>query len=155
MERMPRRVAAVAAIAFFLALNSGAYLATAADSGWVSVQQVSAISRTARAKGEIPVSIQCRNASAKPGVTKPEMRVVTAPNADKRNWVFYTADHEYQPGAGPAEWTKWKKVSGNVLKTGSGLPLHCSLYHNKQAGSVDSRPPPISRRTGLGLRILH
>ncbi len=142
----------IVSIVAILLMPASAY---AGDSGWVGTSRLVSISRGARAKSEIPVSLDCRNASANPRALKLEIRVVTAPNADKRDWVFFTADLNYQPGESPADWKNWKKVSGKALKTPSGKTVYCSLFHNNSAGTAGRTAPPISVRTSVGFRTLH
>ncbi len=141
-----------------IAISLGVSLATpsfAGDSGWVSYRNVKSISRTARAKSEIPVSVKCRNGSANKAALKLEIRVTTKPNSQKRNWALFTADLDYRPGASPAEWSNWKKVSGGVVKApGSGKAVQCSLYHHKSTGTVSDGSPPISAKTSSGFRTL-
>ena len=129
--------------------------AHAGDSGWVSANQIGSIARTARGKGDIPVSIDCRNGSANPAAFKLQVRVVTKPNGEKRNWSMFAADLDYHPGRMPNEWGNWRKVSGKVLKTpGSGKAIRCSLYYHKSAGTVSDGTPPISAKTTGGIRTL-
>ena len=145
------RIAIVLAVVAMLAPVT----ADAADSGWVSAHNVKSISRTARAKSEIPVSIECRNGSANKAALKLEIRVTTKPNSQKRNWTLFTADLDYRPGASPAEWSNWKKVSGGTVRApGSGKAVRCSLYHHKSTGTVSDGTPPISAKTSGGIRTL-
>ena len=130
--------------------------AQASDSGWVSFKRLISISRTARAKSEIPVSMKCRNGSSNRALLKLEIRVVTKPNRDKRNWIIFTADRQYRPGANPSEWNNWRKVSGGVVKrSGSGITAYCFLYYHKSAGSFTMASPPISIKTGGGFVVLN
>jgi len=147
------------ALAIFLAalaMLSPAAGAAAADSGWVGANQLTGISRTARSTGQIPVLFECRNTSSNRAVLKPEIRVVTQPNGDKRAWSFFATNEDFKPGR-PDEWGNWKKVDGNVLAVsgGSGTKLYCSLFHHRQSGTATNQSPPISIKTRTGWRMLN
>lgn len=129
--------------------------AMAADSGWVSSGRMKSFASQPRAKGKIPVSIECRNGSSNPAAFKLQVRIVTRANAEKRNWTMVTTDLDYRPGTGPAQWKDWRKVSGKVLKTpGSGRSLYCSLFHHKSADTLSLGRPPVSARVTEGIRTL-
>lgn len=75
--------------------------------------------------------------------------------AQQENWAIVASEYPYQPGASPAEWSNWSKVSGNVLtKPGSGARFYCAAYHHKKAGTYSRRAPPISYKTAGGYSTL-
>lgn len=131
-------------------------VAMAADSGWKPVSGMAGYERSLRTSGDLPVSLECRNASSYKGAFKPEFRVTTAHNPQNRNWAFFAMDQAYEPGEKPADGAHWKKMAGNVLSRGtSGNRLHCALFHHKEAGSFTRSSPPIWRKVNFGYVTKH
>jgi hypothetical protein len=131
--------------------NAFAVSAMAADSGWLGASGSRTFINSLRSGNEFAVSAECRNASTSKTAFKPEIRIVSGPNSQKKDWAIVASDYPYQPGASPAEWGNWSKVSGNVLiKPGSGGKFYCAVYHHKKAGTYSRTAPPLSRKTAGG-----
>ena len=128
-----------------------AQLAVAADSGWIGSSSARTFIKSLRSGAEFAVSVECRNGSSNKSAFKPEIRIVSGPNSQKKNWAVVASDYLFQLGASPAEWANWSKVSGNVLaKPGSGGKFYCSAFHHKKAGTYSRTAPPLSRKTAQG-----
>ncbi|MGI9400273.1 MAG: hypothetical protein ACR2O0_03385 [Rhizobiaceae bacterium] len=127
----------------------------AGESGWMSINRLGGYSRTLRRSSEIPVNIECRNASRNKSILKVEAFIKTAPNAQNKNWTLYALEGEYRPGK-IKQTEGWKRVSGNVLVSpASGKRVHCSIYHHVNRDSFSNKPPSLWIKVGAGYRSLH
>jgi hypothetical protein len=107
--------------------------ASAQEGQWLSASAASAYAKSVRNAGKIVASVDCRNTSAVKAVFKPEIKIVSAANPQKRDWqlFLYQGNMDYQPGP-PNQWNQWRRVVNKVLAGGGGgTQYHCSLFHKK------------------------
>ena len=119
----------------------------AGDSGWKSLRELRGIARSARARNEIPVSMDCKPGPGGAFAPKQVMRIVTKPNTEKRNWVIFATAQAFRPGESPSQWNDWRLVSSKKVSDPFTV---CYLYHHKKPNTLTSGSPPLSKRTSSG-----
>lgn len=96
-----------------------------------------------------------RDGSSGSAIVRPQIRIVSRPNTDNRNFSFFVTIYEFRAGA-PGDTQTWKRINNVRLKSkgGGGRDYYCSLYHHRRANTVSQGSPPIWRKTG-SIYIFH
>lgn len=125
-------IKAIVAIIFMAgAFSLAALPAQARQTGWVSGFEWSRIARTLSSKGEMPVSVQCRDRKAA-GLTlnsgEANVRIEKNIKGIKWHWAYGDRVNAVKP---KLEKQGYKMVSYSEYTRASGLKVRCAIWHKR------------------------
>ncbi len=105
--------------------------AWSAEGDWIGPLEAKRAITQAKAQGRIVTTFRCRPAQKLKMLRSMEVRIVTAPNPQKREWETYInrGPLNFRPGP-PSEWNQWRRVSQDDVP-GTGTMTRCVLFHKK------------------------
>ena len=105
--------------------------AEARQTGWINGFEWFRIAKTLSAKGEMPVSVKCKDSGSK-GLTYKSgvanVRIEKNPNHIKWYWAFGNRVAAVKP---KLEKQGYKLVSYSAYRRSSGLKVPCAIWHKK------------------------
>ncbi|WP_346898983.1 hypothetical protein [uncultured Roseibium sp.] len=115
-----------------LAVSGLVQPAIARQTGWIGTAEWARISRTLSDRGEMPVSVKCKDTGNRGLNWKSSIaNVRIEKNPDHRRWYWWFGQN-YGRAKTRVEKQGYKLVSHSVYQRASGLKINCGIWHKSK-----------------------
>lgn len=104
----------------------------ARQTGWIGAAEWGRISRTLSNRGEMPVSVKCKDTGNRGlNLNSGMANVRIEKNPDHRHW-YWAFGQNYGRTKARIEKQGYKLVSHSVYQRASGLKINCGIWHKRK-----------------------